>query len=145
VQHVQSDQSVTQWGEQSLTRSDLELLNNIDVVAWAQQVLLLEGFPQVTLEQITVQPALSADPSTAFIGILGAGLITALLQIWWTPYGQPSIPVVARIVGIVTDITPWTWEEELQLAPANSSTYQQLFTIGPSTRDALDAGYVLGY
>jgi hypothetical protein len=145
VQHLQSDQSVNQWTEQPLTRDDLGLLNDADVTAWATQVLLLQAFPQVTLESVTVRPSLSADPSVAYIGILGAGFVTAILRIWWTPYGQQSIPVLVRIVGITTDITPWAWDQELQLAPSNASLYGPFFMVGPSSRDTLDDGYIVGY
>jgi hypothetical protein len=145
VQHHQADQSVEKWTEQPLTRDTLGLLDDDDVTAWATQVLLLEAYPQVTLEQVTVQPALSANPAAAFIGVLGAGFVTAILRIWWTPHDQTSIPVLVRVVGLVTDISPWTWSMTMQLASSNAATYGPFFTVGPAVRDTLDDGFIVGY
>jgi hypothetical protein len=72
-------------------------------------------------------------------------LVTAIIRTMWTPPGQDTVPVDSRIVGLSMDITPWDWSIELRTVSANLSTAAPIFTVGPSARDTLDAGNIVGF
>jgi hypothetical protein len=143
--HVESTQSVAAWGEQHLTRGDLPVVSSDDSLAWAQYVLALHAYPQTTLESVTVQPSVSSAPWTAYIGVLGAGLVTSIIRTLWKPPNQPVVPIDSRMVGWSMDVDPWEWSLELKLVSANMSTNAPVFTVGPAVRDALNAGNIIGF
>lgn len=145
VYHASASASVNDWGEQSLTRTDLGMVDDSDVIAWGQAVVGLEGYPHTGLESVTVQPSLAAQPWTAYTAVLSTGLVTGIVRVWWPAPGEAAVPIDSRLVGFSADISPWTISLDLQLVTANLSTNAPVFTVGPSARDELNAGNVLGF
>jgi hypothetical protein len=144
VYHVTVDDSVELYGEQSYTDTELDMMSNLDVIAWAEFLLALSAFPQVALDSVTVRPALSTDTAAAYVGILGAGFVTDIIRVLWSPPGEDYTTTVdSRVVGFGYTISPDAWDCELRMVSANTNTNVAVFTVGPSGYDELDAGNLL--
>jgi hypothetical protein len=142
-----STASVSRFGVYEYGRTDLGLLNEQQVGAWAQTVLELYAYPITGLDDIAMLPAVDARSWAVWAAVLSVALVTDLVRVKWAPPDRPdAIPVEqrARVIGFAHKISRASWEIRWFLVPADllgSGAF--VFTIGPHARDRLDAGNVL--
>jgi hypothetical protein len=147
TQTVRSDSSIARYGEYDYQRTDLGLATDLLVSGWATYVLNLYAVPQVTLDHVTMVPAVSPASWEVFDRVLGLRWVEHVARIVWAPPDRPDhvIDVHARVVGSQHSITRTAWEIGWVLVSTDPiGLAGVVFTAGPHAQDRLDAGYVLG-
>jgi hypothetical protein len=146
--HALSVASINRYGRFDYARTDLGVATDAQAADWAATLLRLYAYPQISIADVTMQPAIAAASWQVFAGVLGLSLVTDLLRIVWSPPDRPAdtpIDALARVVGFHHVITRRLWEITLELVGAEALAYSgAVFTLGPDANDRLDAAYVLG-
>jgi hypothetical protein len=140
--------SIDQFGRYDYTRTDLGLADDTQAGQWAAVVVQLYAYPQVTLDDVTFQPSIAADPSACWNAVLSILMVTGIVRVVWAP---PDIPdhvrdIASRVVGYQHQITRTAWEVTWMLVDSNPMAYiGAVFTMGPDAQDRLDSNFVLGF
>jgi len=140
--------SIERFGQWDFKRTDLGVETDDQAGAWAEYTVVLYGFPQVALADVTAVPAVSPRSWEAWAAVLGLTLIVDLVRIVWAPPDRPTsvVDTVSRVVGFSHKITAGRWEWTPQLISASALMFAgSVFTMGPHAQDRLDAGMVLGF
>ena len=148
MQEALSQASIDRYGSYEEKRTDLGLASDIQVGEWAEFVVVLYAFPQISLSDVTMTPALSDRSWEVWAGVLGITMVTDLVSIKWAPPDRPDelIHAVSRVVGYSHRISRGQWETQWQLVAASSLQFSgSVFHMGPHAQDRLDSGYVLGF
>jgi hypothetical protein len=141
-QVAKSGTSIAKFWEQSVNRSDLGLADDAQVAQWALSLVTLYAYPQLSLDKITLQPAVHPQPWQAWLQVAQMALIYRTVRVLWEAGGYTADTTV-RLVGWTHKITATEWTVEWRtVAGMVTSTYT--FTAGPAAQDLLDAGYTLG-
>lgn len=143
-----SQSSIERYGfRYDYKRTDLGLANDAQVGAWAQVVLELYAYPQISLADITMRPAIDARSWEVFASVLGVQYVSDLVRVVWAPPDLPTheIDVLSRVVGAAHKITRAAFETRWQLVGSGGlASSGAVFTMGPDANDRLDAGYIMG-
>lgn len=145
-QTVRATSSIARYGEYDYSRTDLGLQTDVQAAAWAQQVLQVNAYPQVTLDDVTARPAIDARSWEIYTPLLGLHYVTDLVRIAWAPPDYPDhvIDGLMRVVGHQHTITRQAWDTKLTLVAAQPLRFAGVvFTMGPDAQDRLDAGNIL--
>jgi hypothetical protein len=148
TQTATSPPSIDRFGQYDYTRTDLGLNDDTQVDKWADVVVQLYAYPQVTLDDVTFQPAIADQPWQAWKDILAVQQVSDIVRVHWAP---PDIPdhardISSRVVGYQHKITRTQWEMQWNLTAADPmSRLGAIFTIGPDPQDRLDSNFVLGF
>jgi len=148
MQESLSQSSIDRYGSYEYKRTDLGLQTDQEAADWAEYVVVLYSYPQISLADVTMQPALDARSWEAWAGSLGITMVTDLVRIVWAPPDRPDdvIDAVSRVVGYSHRISRGQWEVQWQLVAASSLQFSgSIFTMGPHAQDRLDAGMVMGF
>lgn len=148
MQSARSQSSVDRYGQYDYKRTDLGLADDAQAGQWAEYVVVLYAYPQISLSDVTALPALAPNSWHTWNGVLGITMVTDLVQILWAPPDRPAdlIDAVSRVVGYAHRIDYRKWEVQWQLVAASSLQFSgSVFTMGPHAQDRLDAGYVLSF
>lgn len=148
AQQALSQSSIDRYGSYEYKRTDLGLADDALAAEWAEYVVVLYAFPQISLADVTMQPAISERSWEAWEGVLGLTLVTDLVRIIWAPPDRPEdvIDAVSRVVGYSHRFTRGSWEVQWQLVGASALGFSgSVFTMGPHAQDRLDAGYLMGF
>lgn len=141
--------SVERYGWYSFSRTDLGLQTDGQVGTWAQDVVTLYAYPQLVLEDVTYRPAIvNGDSWKLWRDYFSVELVADLVRITWQPPDLDAghrVDTQSRVVGYTHAISRHTWETKLELVDASAMQFAGVtFTMGPHSRDRLDAGFVLG-
>lgn len=148
MQQALSEASIDRFGSYEDKRTDLGISTDTQVAQWAEFVVILYAFPQINLQDVTMQPSLHEDSWEVWNAALGITMVTDLVHIKWAPPDRPTdvIDAVSRVVGYSHRITRGQWEVQWQLVAANAlATSGSVFTMGSHAQDRLDSGYVMGF
>ena len=148
MQEALSQASIDRYGSYEDKRTDLGISTDLQVAEWAEYVVVLYAFPQISLSDVTMAPSLSERSWEVWNGALGITMVTDLVSIKWAPPDRPEdlIHAISRVVGYRHAISRGQWEVQWQLVAASSLQFSgSIFTMGSHARDRLDAGYVLGF
>jgi hypothetical protein len=142
-----STASIERYGRYDYSQTDLGVRDDAQAAEWARVVLRLYAYPQISLADVTMRPALAADSGALWAELLAVQFVSDLVRIVWQPPDQPDakpIDALERVVGVVHTITRSLWEVQLELVDANALAYAGVvFTLGPHMQDRLDAGFVV--
>jgi hypothetical protein len=147
TQSAISQSSIDTYGRYDYTRTDLGLADDGQAATWATTVVTLYGYPQVTLDDVTMRPDVDPSPWKPWRAILGLTPVTDVVRVNWSPPDIPTghvVDVKARVFGTTHHITRAVWEVKWQLVntrPAASAG--AVFTMGPHPQDRLDSNFVL--
>jgi hypothetical protein len=145
---VTSEASIARFGRFDFKQTDLGLADEVQVGAWASEVLQLYAFPQVSLADVTARPNVDPRSWEVWAALLTLKLVSDLVRVAWAPPDDPaSMPIdtLARVVGFHYTITHASWEVVLQLVDAQALAWSgAIFTLGPHANSRLDSGFVLG-
>lgn len=148
-QEAVSQSSIDRFGRYEYKRTDLGLATNVAVGEWAQYVVVLYAYPQVTLADVTMLPAIADASWEVWDGALGLLLILELVRIIWAAPDRPAdeaIDSTNRVVGYTHRISRDAWEITWQLIAASYlEASGAIFHMGPHAQDRLDSGYVLSF
>lgn len=143
-----SASSIDRYGRFDYSRTDLGLATDAAVGIWANVVLQLYAYPQISLSDVTAQPAIEPRSWEVWQALFAVAFVSDLVRIVWTPPDQPDvapIDVLERVVGVQHRITRALWEVQLELVDAAALAYAgMIWTLGPHANDRLDSGFVLG-
>ena len=148
MQSALSQSSIDRYGSYEYKRTDLGLNSDAQAAQWAEYVVVLYSFPQISLADVTMKPAVEDRSWEVWSGALGIVMVTDLVRIVWAPPDRPAdvIDAVSRVVGYSHRIARGSWELQWQLVGANALGFSgSVFTMGPHAQDRLDAGYVMGF
>jgi hypothetical protein len=148
MQQALSQASIDRYGGYEYKRTDLGISTDIQVAEWAEYVVVLYAFPQISLSDVTMQPSLIARSWEVWNGVLGITMVTDLVSIKWAPPDRPDdiIHAISRVVGHSHRISRGQWETQWQLVAANSLQFSgSVFHMGAHAQDRLNAGFVLGF
>jgi hypothetical protein len=148
TQTARSQSSVDKYGQYDYKRTDLGLASDVQAAQWAEYVVVLYAYPQISLSDVTALPAITERSWEAWSGVLGIVMVTDLVRILWAPPDRPDdvIDAVSRVVGYAHRIDFKQWEVQWQLVAASSLQFSgSVFTMGPHAQDRLDAGYVMSF
>ena len=143
-----SQPSIDRYGRYDYTRTDLGLNDDTQAATWANVVVQLYAYPQVTLDDVTFQPAIADQPWNAWKDVLDVDMVSDVVHVRWAP---PDLPQhvrdsTSRVVGYSHRITRSAWEVTWQLVASNPMAYiGAVFTMGPHAQDRLDSNFVLGF
>lgn len=139
--------SVAQFGQYEYKRTDLGMATDGQAAEWANAVLLLYAYPGYGVKDATAVPAVASRPWEAWASVLSLDYVSDPVRIVWAPPDHPThvFNGVGRVVGRKHSITRGHWEVTLQLVDSGSERMAgHVFTLGPHSRDRLDANFVLG-
>lgn len=143
-----SNASISRYGRYDYGRTDLGLQTDAQAATWAQVVLQLYAYPQISLADVTMHPAIDARSFELWRKIFETDFLSDLVHIVWTPPDRPDdapIDALSRVVGVKHTITRHVWEVKWQTIDARALAYSgAIFTLGPHANDRLDRGFVLG-
>ncbi len=142
MQTYKKQSSIDRFGEQSLQRTDLGLLDENQVLTWAQAIVNFGAYPQTTLDRIVLRADVAPAPWTAWQQVLAAALITSLVRVVFDAAGY-TVDTTERIVGWTHKITASEWSVEWRCVSSTVDTAGVTFHMGPHAQDRLDAGFVL--
>lgn len=148
TQIARSQSSINRYGQYDYKRTDLGLADDTQAGEWAEYVVVLYSYPQISLSDVTALPALAANSWEVWPGVLGITMVTDLVRILWAPPDRPDdvIDALSRVVGYSHRIDYKKWEVQWQLVAASSLQFSgSVFTMGPHAQDRLDAGYVMSF
>ena len=148
IQTALSQSSINKYGAYEYKRTDLGLNDDAQVADWAEYTVVLYAYPQVSLADATMRPAIDERSWEVWAAALGLELVTDLVRIVWAPPDRPTeiTDAVSRVVGYTHRITRGAWEVQWQLVAASSlQNSGSVFTMGSHAQDRLDSGYVLGF
>jgi hypothetical protein len=148
MQSATSDSSVDRYGSYEYKRTDLGLNSDTQAADWAEYVVVLYAFPQISLADVTMRPAIEDRSWEVWDGVLGLTMVTDLVRIIWAPPDRPDdvVDAISRVVGLAHRITRNSWEVQYQLVAASALGFSgSVFTMGPHAQDRLDSGYVMGF
>lgn len=147
-QEALSQASIDRYGSYEDKRTDLGISTDTQVAEWAEFVVVLYSFPQISLSDVTFLPSLWDRSWEPWMASLGITHVTDLVRIKWAPPDRPAeiIDAVSRVVGATHRINRGSWEIQWQLVAASALQFSgSIFTMGPHAQDRLDAGFVLGF
>lgn len=148
MQQALSQASIDRYGSYEDKRTDLGISTDTQVAEWAEFVVVLYAFPQISLSDVTMMPSLSERSWEVWDGVLGITMVTDLVSIKWAPPDrlEDIIHAVSRVVGYSHRINRGQWETQWQLVAASALGFSgSVFHMGSHAQDRLDAGYVLGF
>jgi hypothetical protein len=148
MQTAQSESSVDRYGAYDYKRTDLGLNDDTQAGQWAEYVVVLYAYPQVSLADVTMQPSISDRSWEVWGEVLGLTMVTDLVRIIWAPPDRPDdvVDAASRVVGFSHRISRGQWELQWQLVAASALQFSgSVFTMGPHAQDRLDAGMVMGF
>jgi hypothetical protein len=141
TQAVRSQDSIDQFGERGLRRTDLRVQTDPQAAQWATFALSLVGYPKARVAQITLRAGL--DPQI-WPALLGMSLTTDSVRVLWTPPGEDvSYDTTGRAIGISHTVNYRRWETDVALAMADLYTFTSVLLWAPAGgTDLYDAGFV---
>lgn len=148
MQQAFSQASIDRYGSYEYKRTDLGISSDAQVADWAEFVVVLYSFPQISLSDVTMQPSLDERSWEVWAGVLGITMVTDLVSIKWAPPDRPEdlIHAVSRVVGYSHRISRGQWEIQWQLVAASALGFSgSVFHMGAHAQDRLDSGFVLGF
>jgi hypothetical protein len=148
TQTVISESSQVRHGVYDYKRTDLALETDTQSAQWAEAVLLLYAYPQITLKNVSMLPGIAETSWDLWRSALELDLVSDLVRIRWAPPDRPEnvIDLRSRVVGFKHMITRSSWELSWELVGADPLGLSgAVFTLGHHTNDRLDAGYVIGF
>jgi hypothetical protein len=146
TQTAVSESSVAKYGPYEYKRTDLGLATDAQAAEWATHVLQLYAWPQITLDDVTMRPALAPQSWECWAVVLGIEWVADAVRVLWAPPDFPDrvVDVLARVVGTVHNVTRTEWETEWVLVNADPiGLAGVVMHAGPHAQDRLDAGFVL--
>jgi hypothetical protein len=130
--------------ETTVNRTDLGLADDIQVGAWAQQLIVLFAYPQAALNRVVVQPAVHGETTGAlWRALLGLAVVTDTMRVVWDAEVGSTLDQTLRVLGITHTITPGSWEVAYDTLPATFGGAATTFHMGPHALDQLDHGNVM--
>lgn len=148
MQEALSQSSVDRYGSYEYRRTDLGVDSDTQAGEWAEYVVVLYAYPQISLADVTMLPAIADRSWEVWTGVLGLAMVTDLVRIVWAPPDRPDdvVDAVSRVVGLAHRITRNSWEVQYQLVAASALGFSgSVFTMGSHAQDRLDSGYVMGF
>jgi hypothetical protein len=145
TQSALSQVSIDRYGRYEYTRTDLGLADDTQVGTWATDVVTVYAYPQVTLDDVTFQPAILGHWAV-WNDTLATQPVSDVVRINWSAPDLPEHVVdnYSRMVGYHHQITRDRWEITWQLIAARAMQYAGvIFHMGPHANDRLDANFVL--
>lgn len=147
TQSAISQASVDTYGRYDYTRTDLGLNTDAQAAAWATALVQLYAYPTVTLDDVTMVPAIDPQPWKPWKAILSFIPLTDVARVHWSPPdipGRAPVDVNSRMVGVSHRIARTTWEVRWQLVNTRpASQAGAVFTMGRHAQDRLDRNFVL--
>jgi hypothetical protein len=146
TQSAQSVSSIDRYGRYDYVRSDLGLATDPQAADWATTLVTLYAYPQVTLDDVTMQPVIDPRSWEPWNAILGVTQVTDVVRVHWSPPDIPThvVDVNSRVFGITHTVTRETWEVKWQLVNTRPAAQAgAVFTMGPHPQDRLDTNFVL--
>lgn len=138
VQAARSQASIDQFGEHGLKKTDLGVTDDAQAGAWAEFIVLRQGWPRARITDVTMRPAL--DPAR-WPAVLELRLVADRVRVVWTPPGSTTTyNIAARVIGVDHTIDRHVWETDLALIYGD--VFARVFTWGPAETDRLDVGNV---
>lgn len=148
MQTALAQSSIDRYGSYEYKRTDLGLSSDTQAAQWAEYVVVLYAYPQISLSDVTMQPAVAERSWEPWEGVLGLTMVTDLVRIHWAPPDRPEdvIDATSRVVGYSHRIARGNWEVQWQLVGASALGLSgSVFTMGPHAQDRLDSGYLMGF
>lgn len=148
MEQALSQTSIDRYGSYEYKRTDLGLNDDAQAAQWAEYVVVLYAYPQISLADVTMQPAISDRSWEVWDEALGLTMVTDLVRILWAPPDRPEdvVDATSRVVGFSHRISRGQWEVQWQLVAASALQFSgSILTMGPHAQDRLDAGMVMGF
>lgn len=147
AQSAISTASIDTYGRYDYNRTDLGLETDAQAAAWASTLVQLYAYPTVTLDDVTLVPALDPSPWKPWAAVLAVIPITDVVRVHWAPPdipGRTPVDVNSRVVGTQHRVTHDAWEVRWQLVNTRPAAQAgAVFTMGAHPQDRLDRNFVL--
>lgn len=138
VQASRSESSIDQFGEHGLKKTDLGVTTDAQAAAWADYIVLRQGWPRARITDVSMRPALDPD---RWPTVLDLRLVVDRVRVVWTPPASTTTyTITARVIGIDHTIDRHAWETDLAFVLGD--VFARVFTWGPAETDRLDVGNV---
>lgn len=130
--------SIQRYGERSLKRSDLGVLDDTGAGTWASFLLALVAWPRSRIEGVTLRPGIDQG---SWSDVLSVDLMEERVQVYWQPPdATATVTAAGRLIGVEHHVTHGAWDVDMHLALAD--VFGRKMHWGPHPDDRLTAGMV---